>query len=358
MIFLHYDMDAFFASVEQRDNPHLKNKAIAVGSSMVLSCSYEARKYKVRATMSVKDASMLCPNLIYVKPRSEYYFKVGHEIQEYISSIYPESSFVSCDEGFINISDILKNICEKKSAFSKKEILKEAYFFAIKFKNMIYRKYKLSLSVGIGLNKTMAKMATEVKKPNGIFVFIDEKDFIKHFYEKNVSIFPGIGGKTLLLLNESNIYTTKDIINLSFDKLSDILGYNRAIHVYNMVRGKGSYIFESKRLNSSISKETTYYTNIENNKALVEIKKISYKLFEELEQEKKYPKTITLKIRNNNFNTITRSKTFNSPIIDENSLYLAAKEIFEKTESFELIRLIGISASNFSNIKFKYVPLF
>lgn len=359
---LHYDMDAFFASIEQRDNVNLKNKAVAIGKSIVTTCSYEARKYGVRSTMPVSEAKRLCPDLIVINPRTNYYFEQGYKIQEYIRKYFVNCSFISCDEGFIDISNVIQERCNKKKIYSDDEIRKEIFNFILAFKRKINQKFALSLSTGVGITKVMAKMATEINKPNGIYIFYTPDEFIDYVSDKKINIFPGIGKKTIELLNRLNIYTTNDLFDKSKNELVEMLGTNRGNEIYDLIRAKSSYIYESlenRNERISIGKEKTYYQYATGEMEILEdLKNISEILQKRIGKYKVYPKTLILKIKYTNFKTITKSKTYDSPLDEKNNIYALALEILNEIETIEDVQLVGLTMTNFNKAKMHYLKLF
>ena len=164
-IIMHYDMDAFYASIEINRNPKLKNKALVVGESIVTTASYEARKYGIHSAMKVSDAKLLCPKLIAIPVDKKEYIKISNEIHNLIFKITNKVEFIATDEGYIDLTGIIK-------AENKKQ-------FALKFKERIKELTNLTCSVGIGFNKLSAKIASDINKPFGIYIFENEKDTIE-----------------------------------------------------------------------------------------------------------------------------------------------------------------------------------
>ncbi|WP_068267940.1 Y-family DNA polymerase [Caviibacter abscessus] len=355
-------MDAFFASIEQRDNENLRNKPIAIGRSIVTTCSYEARKYGIKSTMLISDAKKLCPKLIVVNSRTHYYFEEGHKIQGYIKKYFPKSTFISCDEGFIDISDVLYERFSKKHLNTNKEMKNEIICFILSFKKIIKEKFGLNLSAGVGETKVMAKMATEINKPNGMYVFDTIDEFIEYISNKKLSIFPGIGKKTIELLARLNIYTTNDLLDKSKNELIEILGVNRGNEIYDLIRGKSSYIYESfenRYEKTSIGKEKTYYQYAAGEIEILEdIKEISDILHNKILKYKLYPKTLVVKIKYTNFKTITKSKTYDNPLDENINIYSLALEILNEIDKIDDIRLVGLTMTNFNKDKMDYLKLF
>ena len=189
---LHYDMDAFFASVEQHINPSLKGKPIAVGHGVLTTCSYEARAFGVKSAMPATTAKKLCPDLIILPVNIELYHKIGKDIQSLILAFTDNCEFVSVDEGYIDITEyITKHSIET---------------FILRFKRYIFENTGLTCSVGIGFNRLSAKIASDINKPNGFFIFSDQQHFLDYISEKNVSVIPSIGKRTIELLNQDKVF--------------------------------------------------------------------------------------------------------------------------------------------------------
>lgn len=342
-MFLHYDMDCFFASIEMRDNPKLKNVPLAVGTHVVATCNYSARKYGVRSAQSINLAKKLCNNLVVVKARTDYYFYIGKKIQNMIKKFFENAVFLSCDEGYIEFNipnDEIENFCKA-------------------FKKMIQENFNLSVSIGVGFTNIVAKMACEVNKPNGIFILDTKDKFINYVYDKKINIFPGIGTKTFDILYKSGIIYTRDVYSKSKEDLVKILGKSVTTHLLDMVRGKLINDTYDNNIEKSISKEKTFYPFISSKKQVYdELKYICKILLDEIIQKKKYPLTITVKVKKDNFEVITKSKTFNSPINRNSDILLITKQLFELMQINENIRLIGISMSNFTKFKYEYLKLF
>ena len=176
-IYMHYDMDAFFASVEQRENIELRGIPIAVGHGIVTTASYEARKFGVKSAMPVAAAKKLCPHLKLVPVRKNYYGKVGREIQQLILKITDKCEFASIDEGYIEITEFVKNR-------DKKYIER----FVEGFRKHIYKNIRLTCSVGIGFSKVSAKIASDINKPKSYFIFQNREHFLSYIMDKILSI--------------------------------------------------------------------------------------------------------------------------------------------------------------------------
>lgn len=332
-VYLHYDMDAFFASVEQRDNPFLKGIPIAVGYGIITTASYEARKYGVKSAMSAIEAKKLCPNLKFVSVRKGYYSKVGKKIQKLILKITSQCEFTSIDEGYVDITDFINE---------RDDIEK----FIKRFKKYIFKNTKLTCSVGIGFNKVSAKIASDINKPNGYFIFKNKNHFLDYIYDKELGIIPGIGKKTRELLKLYQIKTISDLYKIEKSVLADKFGEIRGEYLYNVIRGEHFSKIENIRKNQSYGHEVTFSQSMNDELELIdELKKQSLKLAIKLEEKKEYARTITLKIRYANFTTYTKSKTIKVATRDKNKIFQEAKESFDLLLKKDEVRLIGIHLS-------------
>jgi len=212
-IYLHYDMDAFFASIEQRDNPELRGIAIAVGHGVVTTASYEARKFGVKSAMPAITAKRLCPHLKFVPVRKGYYSTVGKQIQGLIKKFTSKYEFTSIDEGYIDITEFIKNNNTER--------------FIKKFKEYIFKNTQLTCSVGIGFSKISAKIASDINKPDGYFIFQDKEQFQEYIWDKNLSIIPGIGKKTREMLALFKVLTVSELYKIEKKELTAKFGVNR-----------------------------------------------------------------------------------------------------------------------------------
>lgn len=341
-MFLHYDMDSFFASIEMRDNPKLSNLPLVVGNHVVATSNYVARKYGIHSAQSVILAKKLCNNLVVVNSRTDYYFSIGKNIQKLISSKFAKAVFLSCDEGYIEFD-------ENGIDLNK---------FAKEFKSMIYDKFKLPLSIGIGINRIIAKMACEVNKPNGIFILDTKEKFIDFVYDKKINIFPGIGTKTFDILYKRGIIYTRDVYLASKKELVKLLGKSSANHLLDMVRANILDDENIVTMEKSISKERTFYPYLSKKLLFNELSQLCDELKKEILIKRKYPLTVTVKIKNEYFETYTKSKTFNSPINENSDILKVSKDIFLKMKIRGDIRLIGVSISNFTKFNYEYLKLF
>lgn len=333
-IYLHYDMDAFFASIEQRDNPSLKGIPIAVGYGVVTTASYEARVFGVKSAMPATEAKRLCPNLKFVEIRKGYYGKVGKRIQDLILKITNKCEFTSIDEGYIDITEFIT----KDSNIEK---------FIKRFKDYIYKNTKLTCSVGIGFSKVSAKIASDINKPSGYFIFENKASFLNYIYDKNLSIIPGIGKKTRETLALFNIKKISDLYKIEKKELISKFGESRGQYLYNVIRGLQFSDIDNNRKRQSYGHEITFSQAINDIlKIDEELKNQSQRLSERLKKNDEYAKTVTLKVRYSNFSTFTKGKTLPNATKEWEKIFEAAKENFKSLKQKDDIRLIGIHLSS------------
>lgn len=342
---LHVDMDAFFASVEQRDNPELRGKPVIVGGvserGVVSTCSYEARKFGVHSAMPMFMAREKCPNGIYISGRYGRYTKVSQEIFKILNEVTPLVEQVSIDEGFLDLSQgKLKNGMEA----------------ARYIKNRVYKEVELTLSIGISYNKFLAKLASDWNKPNGIKE-IGREMVPDILLPLSISKIHGLGKVSVAKLNNMGIYYIKDLYKMPKKFYLDYLGKN-GLEIYDRIRGVDYRKVEVLHERKSVGKERTLKADTKNKEELLEyIKEFSFEIEEVLSRKNVIGKTITLKYKNKDFENHTRSKTLNNYIGTGEEIYKAAEELLENEELNEEIRLIGISISSFKETEVEQLSL-
>ena len=342
---IHLDLDAFFASVEQRDNPAYRGKPLITGGisggggnlnrGVVHAASYEARKYGVHAGMSIWEARQKCPQGIFIPSRISKYLEAS-KIFFQIGNIYsPLVEQLGMDELFLNVSG-----CE--SLFGSIEVIGR------KIKERVYGELGLKVSVGIAENKFLAKIATNLGKPDGFYI-IYFKDRQKILYPLPVSALWGIGRKTEELLKKSGIYQVEQLAKMPDSILDNLLGKNGK-KIKLLAQGIDESPVTPPSEVKSISRETTFPTNITEKAILIkELLKISQMVGYTARKEGYNGRTITLKIRFHNFTTFNKSKTLeNSTHLDD----IIFKTIVELLNKVKLkkggVRLLGIRLSNLS----------
>jgi len=343
-IYLHYDMDAFFASIEQRDNSELRGRPITIGYGVVTTASYEARKYGIRSAMPTIQAKRLCPNLIVVNLRKGVYFEEGRRIQKLIKKVLKKSEFTSVDEGYIDITEFIRN---KDVELSRKEEILKIERFIKRFKRYIYDNSRLTCSVGIGFSKISAKIASDIDKPDGYFIFKNRDHFLDYIYDKDLGIIPGIGKKTREMLELFNITKVFQLYEIERNELIRRFGESKGDYLYNSVRGLHISEINIDRKRQSYGHEITFHREENDILALhAELKRQSKRLSDKLIEKNEFAKTVTIKIRYSNFSTHTRSKTLKSATNNVNTIYQATLENLEFFEKKDEVRLIGVQLSS------------
>jgi len=330
-------MDAFFASVEQRDQPELQGKPVIVGGQpnsrgVVAACSYEARQFGIRSAMSCSRAITLCPQAIFVPPRFDSYKQVSKIILEifwrYASDVEP----LSLDEAYLDVSQntTFEGSATRIAKAIKKDITKETQLIA---------------SAGVSYNKFLAKIASDMDKPDGLYVIRPEQgeSFIANL---PIGKFYGVGPATEAKMNKLGIKTGNDLRTKSTFDLAKHFGKS-AEYFFQIARGIDNRPVRSSRIRKSLGKETTFKNDIHNKKVLIEtLNELAQKVFENLETQQFIAKTITLKIKYANFKTVTRSYSDTKSFIPLTQMPTLIIDLLSRTEAGRQgVRLVGISAS-------------
>lgn len=345
---IHVDMDAFYASIEQRDHPELKGKPIAVGGNaergVIAAASYEARVFGIKSAMPSMIAVKKCPHLIFVKPNFEKYSFVSQQIRtiflEYSDKVEP----LSLDEAYIDVTH------NKKGMLSASMIAKE-------IRSKIFEVTGLTASAGISINKFLAKVGSDLNKPNGQFL-IPPSDALRFIEQLPVKKFPYVGAKTAQKMYKLGIYNGGDLKKLSEIQLNQQFG-KQGTYYYQVVRCIQNSEVISSRLRKSLAVERTLMNNIVGvDLCLQELDYVLNELDRRLKKSKLSAKTITLKIKYHNFEIQSKSKSLIhytnkiTQIFEVIKVLLNAIDIAQKP-----IRLIGISLSNLNNKQEVYEQL-
>lgn len=335
---IHIDMDAFYASVEQLDHPELKGKPVAVGGNkergVVAAASYEARKFGVRSAMPSVTAAKRCPHLIFIKPRFSRYKEISNQIREIFHEYTDLVEPLSLDEAYLDVTE------NKLGLLSATQIASE-------IRNKIKQKTLLTASAGVSYNKFLAKTASDINKPDGLFVIKpeDAEAFLKKF---PIHKFFGIGKVTAEKMKRAGIFTGEDLRKKTLEDL--ILRYGKSgTYYYNICRGIDNRKVTPDRERKSISAENTFDQNLYTLEAVhAELKKINKEVMRRYAAHEETARTITVKIKYGDFKQITRSETLNYPIktlheLDQHVLGLVGESLIQP----EGIRLLGSGLSNF-----------
>jgi DNA polymerase-4 len=334
---LHIDMDAFYASVEQRDNPELRGKPVAVGGSkqrgVVAAASYEARLYGVKSAMPSSIAYRRCPDIIFVKPRFEAYREASQQIHEVFQEFTDLIEPLSLDEAYLDVTENKMN-------------MEFAMDIATAIKQKIKEKTKLTASAGISYNKFLAKIASDYNKPDGFYV-ITPKMAEKFIEELPIEKFFGVGKVTAKKMHLKGIFKGADLKKKTNTQLSNWFGKS-GDYYFNIVRGIDNRSVNTNRIRKSLGAERTYDFDINTLEVLIEnTLLIADILIKRIEKFGEAGKSLTLKIKYSDFQQITRSKTlpenFTNPQIKNIAL-----ELLNDIPNIEKgIRLIGLQTSNF-----------
>jgi DNA polymerase-4 len=334
-------MDAFYASVAQLDNPDLKGKPIAVGGGgkrgVVAAASYEARKYGVRSAMSGVLARQKCPHLIFVKTDFERYKEISTKIRqifyEYTDLVEP----LSLDEAYLDVTE------NKKGNPSASLIAQE-------IRDRIYSELALRASAGISINKFIAKVASDINKPNGQKT-INPEEVLLFLEELSVNKFYGVGKVTAAKMNNLGIFNGLDLKKKPLEELTKIFGKS-GTYYYNIVRGIHHSTVKPNRIRKSIAAERTFSENISSEVFMLErLHKIAEELERRMIASETKGKTITLKIKYSDFTQQTRSKTVQNFIQKKDEIMQIVKELLYQEKFKNSVRLLGISFSNLDTAK-------
>lgn len=335
---IHIDMDAFYASVEQRDNPELRGKPIAVGGlpesrGVVATASYEARKFGVRSAMPSKRAIQLCPELIFIFPRFAAYKAVSQQVREIFHRHTDLIEPLSLDEAYLDVTE-------------DKQQIGSAIGIAKQIKAAIRDELQLTASAGISINKFVAKIASDMNKPDGLTFIAPDK--VEVFMENlPVNKFHGVGKVTAEKMNALNLFTGADLKRLTEVELVRLFGKLGSFY-YKIVRGIDERPVEPNRETKSISAEDTFLNDLTNPAEMKEqLDRLAAIVTNRLQQYDLKGKTITLKIRYSDFKQLTRSHTLPIAIADQETIAATALQLLLKTDILEVkVRLLGITVSN------------
>lgn len=340
---IHIDMDAFYASVEQRDNPAYRGKPIAVGGSpegrggVVSTASYEARKFGVRSAMPSKQALKLCPDIIFVYPRFEAYKEASRKIraifERYTDLIEP----LSLDEAFLDVT------VDKQGIGSALDIAKL-------IKEQIKQETGLTASAGVSSSKFVAKIASDLQKPDGLTFIGPSK--IEAFMEKlPVEKFFGVGKVTAERMNKMGLHTGADLKKMTEEELVHFFGKSGRFF-YKIVRGIDNREVQPHREHKSMGAEDTFSYDLSDIEEMYDmLEKIAGTVCKRLDKYELKGRTITLKVKFHDFKQITRNHSFTYLLNDYDTIVNTAKELLNNVNMHgKKVRLLGISLSNFTEM--------
>lgn len=333
---IHVDMDAFYASVEQMDNPDLRGKPVAVGGNeirgVVSAASYEARKFGVRSALSGALAKKYCPELIFVKPRFDRYKEISQKIRKIFYDYTDLVEPLSLDEAYLDVTH------NKKGNPSASLIAQE-------IRLRILNEVGLSASAGISVNKFIAKVASDINKPNGQKT-VPPDEVISFLEDLPIRKFYGVGKVTTEKMYQLGIFTGLDLKSKTIEFLEKHFGKSGTFY-FNVVRGTHNSEVKPNRITKSVAAEHTFDENLTSEIFMQErLETIAAELDRRLKKHKIAGKTVTLKIKYSDFTQQTRSKTLPYFISDKSLLFDTVKELLFQERMKDSVRLLGISLSN------------
>ncbi|WP_419175205.1 DNA polymerase IV [Desulfosediminicola sp.] len=334
---VHIDMDAFFASVEQLDNPELRGKAVIVGGNphsrgVVAACSYEARKFGVRSAMSCAKAVRLCPQAIFTRPRMDRYREISAWIMEIFFKYTDLVEQLSVDEAFL---DLTENHLDEPSASLVAELIRKD----------IFEKTGLTASAGVSCNKFIAKVASDINKPNGIKV-IPPAEVLDFLATLPIGKFYGVGAATEKKMERIGVKTGGDLRRFTLEELTFHFG-KQGGYFHSICRGLDPRPVKSSRERKSIGSETTLSEDILDMELIQHIlKEQAHSVIATMQKKCMGAHTISIKIRYHDFTTITRSITSRTPLINTRDIGFYIPKLLENTEAGrQKIRLLGVTVS-------------
>ena len=339
---IHIDMDAFFASVEERDNPKLKGHPVIIGSDprltggrgVVSTCNYEARKFGVHSAMSSKEAYERCPQGIFISGNYEKYQAVGLQIREIFKRYTDLIEPMSIDEAYLDVTE-------------NKLGIKSAVKIAKLIQHDIWKELQLTASAGVSYNKFLAKIASDYQKPHGLTVILPE-EAEAFLAPMDIAKFHGVGKKSVEKLHEMGVYTGGDLLKIPEMTLIDKFG-RFGFDLYRKARGISNSPVKSNRIRKSIGKERTYAKLLYSEEDIKkELTLLAQKVENSLTKHDKKGRTIVLKIRYADFSTLTKRKSLALTTQDQEQIERTAHEIYDSLEEQPRgIRLLGLTVTGF-----------
>lgn len=339
---IHIDMDAFFAAVEIRDNPNLRGKPVIIGNDprktggrgVVSTCSYEARAFGIHSAMSSKEAYERCPQAVFISGNYDKYLAVGQQIRSIFRRYTDIIEPMSIDEAYLDVTE-------------NKLGIKSAVKIARLIQNDIWQEVHLTASAGVSYNKFLAKMASDYQKPRGLTVILPDEaeDFLK---EMDIAKFHGVGKKTVEKLHQMGVFTGGDLLEISEITLIDRFG-RLGFDLYRKARGIHNSPVKSSRIRKSIGKEKTYRKSLQSEEDIKkELTILSGKVALSLQKHEKFGKIVILKIRYNDFSTLTKRKSLSESTQDEEIIAQTAIQLYESlADKDKGTRLLGITVTGF-----------
>ncbi|HQE23963.1 MAG TPA: DNA polymerase IV [Syntrophomonadaceae bacterium] len=350
MDILHCDLDAFFASVEQRDQPELKGKPVIIGAppnsrGVVSTCSYEARVFGVRSAMPSSQAYRLCPQAIFLPPDMKRYREASQQVFAILAEYTPIIEALSIDEAFLDVS-------------ASHAIFGSSMEIGIQIRHRVKTELGLNISVGIGANKFLAKLATNLCKPDGIMEFTE--DMVTNLLPTlPVDHLWGIGAVSTRHLNRSGIYTVQDLLEAPRQLLKTLLGSNTDF-VLDLARGVDNRPVTPYEEVKSIGNELTFPQDISDQQVIEQVLlELAEKVAHRLRIAQRKCQTVTVKLRTPDFQTFSRSITSPTAIDDQRSIFDTAWMLYQHSGlEGKPLRLVGLTASRLQDGRYEQPSLF
>jgi DNA polymerase IV len=340
---LHVDMDAFFTSVEQLDHPEYAGKPVVVGApadkrGVVAAASYEARKFGIHSAMPSREAARRCPDAVFLPVKMDRYLEVSERVFAAFEAFTPNIEPLSVDEAFLDLTGAQRLFGSGPKA-------------AVAIKQAVKAATGLNASIGVASNKFLAKLASDMDKPDGLTVVPSDPDAIKAFLAPlSVGRIWGVGRVTLRLLEKNGFHKIADIQKLPPERLAAIIGMDFAAHLAALAIGEDSRELVMDRQRKSYSREHTFDEDCTSQE---ELERVLCSLIEDvgsqLRADRKYVKTIQIKLRWKNFQTITRQRQLPAAVCDNTTLRECAMELFLEQKLQGPVRLIGFGTSNIAD---------
>ncbi len=336
---IHLDMDAFYASVEERDNPELRGKPVVVGSmpgerGVVSTCNYEARKYGIRSAMSSSEAYRRCPHAVFVPCHFQKYTEASNQVHAIMEEYTDQIEFLSLDEGYMDVTG------SETHFGSAEEIAKT-------IQRRVFETVRTTCSVGVGYNMLSAKLASEEKKPRGFFVIPDQESFFRLMKERPVGVLYGVGQKTADRLARMGVRTVGELASVPEQLLSVLGKTGPALRDY--ARGIDLRQVTPNSPAKSIGKEVTFPVDVGDSNVLKDaLLLLSRQVSDRLLAQKLWCSTVTVKLKFSDMQSITRAQS-GEMIRYAEDIYQVAEEIFSKIELKKSVRLIGIATGKLSD---------
>ena len=331
---LHVDMDAFYASVEERDNPKLKGKAVVVGMGkrgVVSAANYEARKFGIRAAMPIYKAKALAPHAVFIAPNMARYTQVSEQVMEIFEDVTPYVEPISLDEAFLDVT-------------GARRLLGSGQEIADQIRKRVEKELGITCSVGIAHNKFIAKIASGHCKPNGVLE-VDPEKMLEFLHPLAANEIWGVGPKTNELLEKMGLFTIADIANTPRTTLVRVLGQANGSSLYELAWGRDYRDVVTEHIEKSISASQTFDVDLyQQEEILKEFLRLTEKSADRMRGKGLATNTISIKVRFTDFKTISRSKTLDLPTTGTQEIFEVVKALYLGLNLDRvLIRLVGVS---------------